>query len=65
MRVSVIIPTRNEASAIGRVLADIPSDLVNEVIVVDSHSSDGTPDIAARMVPELFPKHVADTVGRA
>lgn len=49
MRVSVIIPTRNEAQAIGRVLADIPSDLVNEVIVVDSHSSDGTPDIAARM----------------
>lgn len=49
MRVSVIIPTRNEAQAIGRVLADIPPDLVNEVIVVDSQSSDGTPDIAVRM----------------
>ena len=49
MRVSVIIPTRNEAQAIGRVLADIPSDLVHEVIVVDNHSTDGTPDIAARM----------------
>jgi glycosyltransferase involved in cell wall biosynthesis len=49
VRVSVIIPTRNEAQAIGRVLADIPSHLVNEVIVVDNHSSDGTPDIAARM----------------
>ena len=49
MRVSVIIPTRNEAQAIGRVLADIPSDLVNEVIVVDNHSSDQTPAIAARM----------------
>jgi glycosyltransferase involved in cell wall biosynthesis len=47
VRVSVIIPTRNEARAIGRVLADLPSDLVNEVIVVDNHSSDGTPDIAA------------------
>ena len=49
MRVSVIIPTRNEAQAIGRVLADLPSDLVNEVIVVDNQSSDGTPAIASRM----------------
>src|SRR6516165_103280 len=49
MRVSVIIPTRNEAQAIGRVLADIPSDFVNEVMVVDNHSSDDTPAIASRM----------------
>lgn len=49
MRVSVIIPTRNEAQAICRVLADLPSDLVTEVIVVDSNSTDGTPDIAARL----------------
>ena len=49
MRVSVIIPTRNEAQAIGRVLADLPSDLVTEVIVVDSNSTDGTPDIASPM----------------
>jgi glycosyltransferase involved in cell wall biosynthesis len=49
VRVSVIIPTRNEAQAIGRVLADVPRNLVNEVIVVDNCSSDGTPEIAARM----------------
>lgn len=49
MRVSVIIPTHNEARAIGRVLADVPSDLTSEVIVVDSNSNDGTPDIAASM----------------
>ena len=49
MRVSVIIPTHNEARAIGRVLDDIPSDLVTEVIVVDSNSDDGTPEIATRM----------------
>jgi glycosyltransferase involved in cell wall biosynthesis len=47
--VSVIIPTYNEAQAIGRVLADLPSDLATEVIVVDSNSSDGTPELAARM----------------
>jgi glycosyltransferase involved in cell wall biosynthesis len=49
VRVSVIIPTHNEAQAIERVLADLPSDLTTEVIVVDSNSSDGTPEIAARM----------------
>ena len=49
MRVSVIIPTHNEARAIGRVLADLPRELVTEIIVVDSNSSDGTPDVARSM----------------
>jgi len=49
VRVSVIIPTRNEAQAIGRVIGDLPADLVTEVIVVDNNSIDGTPEIAARM----------------
>jgi glycosyltransferase involved in cell wall biosynthesis len=47
--VSVIIPTRNEVLAISRVLADLPANLVNEVLVVDSNSTDGTPEIAAKM----------------
>jgi glycosyltransferase involved in cell wall biosynthesis len=47
--VSVVIPTRNEASAISRVLADIPADTVTEVLVVDANSTDGTPEIAAKM----------------
>lgn len=49
MRVSVIIPTHNEAQAIERVLADLPRNLATEVVVVDSNSNDGTPEIAARM----------------
>ena len=49
MRVSVVIPTRNGARAMGCVLADLPADHVTEVIVVDSNSTDGTPEIAARM----------------
>jgi glycosyltransferase involved in cell wall biosynthesis len=49
VRVSVVIPTHNEAQAIGRVLADLPSDLVTEIIVVDSNSTDLTPEIAAKM----------------
>ena len=46
---SVIIPTHNEAQAIGRVLADLPLDLITEVLVVDGNSTDGTPEIARKM----------------
>ncbi|MGB8988806.1 MAG: glycosyltransferase, partial [Candidatus Sulfotelmatobacter sp.] len=49
LRVSVVIPTHNEAQSIGRVLADLPADIVTEVLVVDSNSTDGTPAIASRM----------------
>jgi glycosyltransferase involved in cell wall biosynthesis len=49
VRVSVVIPTYNEAQSIGLVLADIPPGLVNQVIVVDSESSDGTAGIARQM----------------
>jgi glycosyltransferase involved in cell wall biosynthesis len=49
VRVSVVIPTRNERAAIARVLADLPANLVTEVIVVDNNSTDGTTEIAAEM----------------
>jgi glycosyltransferase involved in cell wall biosynthesis len=56
LTVSVIIPTWNEAKGIGATLAAVPA-LVDEVVVVDANSSDGTADIArahgARVVTEL------------
>ena len=42
MKVSVIIPTRNEAGCIGRVLSEMPREVVAEVIVIDGHSTDST-----------------------
>jgi glycosyltransferase involved in cell wall biosynthesis len=54
VRVSVIIPTHNEAPAIGRVLADLPTHLVTEVIVVDSNSTDGTSDLARGMGAQVI-----------
>jgi glycosyltransferase involved in cell wall biosynthesis len=54
VRVSVIIPTHNEVQAIGRVLADLPSALVTEVIVVDSNSTDGTSDLARSMGADVI-----------
>ena len=47
MRISVVIPTRNEAASIARVLRDIPRPPVTDVIVVDAESTDGTAAIAA------------------
>jgi glycosyltransferase involved in cell wall biosynthesis len=56
VRVSVIIPTHNEAGAISRVLADRAANLANEVIVVDSNSTDGTPEVAVRMEARAIPE---------
>lgn len=42
MKVSVIIPTKNEEGAIGRVLKEIPKNVVGEIIVIDGHSTDNT-----------------------
>ena len=42
MKVSLIIPTLNEGGAIGKVLKEIPKNLVSEVIIIDGHSTDNT-----------------------
>jgi glycosyltransferase involved in cell wall biosynthesis len=46
MRVAIVIPVWNEAAAIGRVLAEIPRGIGDQVIVVDGGSTDGTQDVA-------------------
>jgi glycosyltransferase involved in cell wall biosynthesis len=38
----VIIPALNEEKSIGRVLADVPKNLVSEIVVVDNNSTDAT-----------------------
>lgn len=51
-RVSVVIPTLNEASNIGWVLEHIP-DHLGEVILVDGRSTDGTVDAARAVRPDV------------
>ena len=51
-RVSVVIPTLNEARNLAHVFAALPPDL-HEVILVDGHSVDGTPDVARRLRPDV------------
>ena len=45
-RVTIIMPARNEARAVGLVLEEIPRHLVDRVIVVDNGSTDGTAGVA-------------------
>src|SRR5689334_13660209 len=53
--VSVIIPTRNEALNLPRCLESVRD--VAEVYVVDSHSSDATPEIARQFGAKLVQFH--------
>jgi glycosyltransferase involved in cell wall biosynthesis len=56
MTIAVIIPAFNEEQAIAHVIAEIPPDLVSDIIVVDNGSADHTSEVAraagARVVSE-------------
>lgn len=49
--VSIIVPAKNEAKNLEIVLPLLPD--VHEIIVVDGHSVDGTPEVAKRVRPEV------------
>lgn len=51
-RISVVIPTYNEADNLPHVLQLIPS-MVNEVIIVDGGSEDNTLDVAREVRPDV------------
>jgi glycosyltransferase involved in cell wall biosynthesis len=60
VRVSVVIPTLNEAENLPHVLPRLPAGL-HEVIIVDGHSTDGTIEVARRLRPDV---HVVTQSGR-
>lgn len=56
-RVSVVLPAYNEADNIGRAVCEfraVPA--VDEVVVVDNNSRDGTADLAARAGARVIPE---------
>ena len=56
VKVVAVIPAWNEEGSIGRVVAAVPGDLVDEILVVNNGSTDRTPEVAeaagARVVLE-------------
>jgi len=46
-RTAVIIPALNEELSIGKVIADLPKNIISEIIVVDNGSTDRTALVAA------------------
>lgn len=65
-RVSILIPARNESATVGAIVATLRDELVeklclvDEIIVIDSHSTDGTAAIARRAGATVF--HVDEIV---
>lgn len=51
LSLSVVIPTWNEAGNIGHVLQSLGR--IEDVVIVDAHSSDGTLDAARRVRPDV------------
>lgn len=56
VRVSVVIPARNEAANLPHVFARLPEGL-HEIIVVDGRSTDDTVDVARRLYPGVRVLH--------
>jgi len=51
VRVTLVIPTLNEAANLPYVLPEVPS-IVDEVVIVDGGSRDGTVDLAREFLPD-------------
>jgi glycosyltransferase involved in cell wall biosynthesis len=52
-RVSVVIPTLNEAANLPHVFARLPFEELHEIILVDGHSTDDTIEIARQLHPSV------------
>ena len=48
MRTGVIIPAYNEELSIGKVISEIPKNIVEEIVVVNNNSTDKTEEAARK-----------------
>lgn len=65
-RVSILIPARDEVDTVGTIVTTLRTELVeqcplvDEIVVIDSHSTDGTADVARAAGAKVF--HVEEIV---
>jgi len=52
-KVSLVIPTLNEAKNLPLILPYVPMNWVDEVVLVDGHSSDNTVEVARQLMPSI------------
>lgn len=52
-KVSLVIPTLNEAKNLPLILPYVPMNWVDEVLLVDGHSTDGTVEVARELMPSI------------
>ena len=64
MKASVVIPVFNERDSLPMVVADIPSEGVGEIVVVDNGSTDGT-DLVAQRLPVRLVRETRKGYGSA
>jgi len=53
--IAVIMPAWNEEGSIGRVIDDLPKDLVSRIVVADNNSTDYTADVAGKFGATVIP----------
>lgn len=54
-RILVVVPAWNEEGSIGRVIDDLPKDLIGGVIVADNNSTDYTAEVARKFGATVIP----------
>ena len=63
-KVIVVMPAMNAATTLPETVANIPRDWVDEVILVDDHSSDGTVELARKLpLHVVWHPHNAEDTG--
>ena len=55
-RLSIIIPAKNERESLAHVLESLPEGLAYETIVIDGHSTDGTPELVRELGYRVVPQ---------